>query len=91
MAPSLGDTPTPFLHAVLTQQPIHFPAYQKLPRVRLRGIMDKSNIAFALITSILGLYICVALLLSRVRGAGKNKTRPADQAHDGHKRSRLWT
>jgi hypothetical protein len=36
--------------------------------------MDKSNIAFALLCVILGLYISVALLLSRVRGSGMNKT-----------------
>jgi hypothetical protein len=41
--------------------------------------MDKSNIAFALITSILGVYIAVALVLSRV--AGKRK----------HTRSGPWT
>jgi hypothetical protein len=29
--------------------------------------MDKSNIAFALITAILGVYIAVALALSRLR------------------------
>lgn len=37
--------------------------------------MDKSNIAFALLSVILSLYISVALLLSRVRGSGSNKTR----------------
>ncbi|MDB6107260.1 MAG: hypothetical protein JWO52_7259 [Gammaproteobacteria bacterium] len=31
--------------------------------------MDKSNIAFALISVILGIYIAVALLLSRLTGA----------------------
>jgi hypothetical protein len=38
--------------------------------------MDKSNIAFALITAILGVYIAVALVLSRVasrRGRVRNK------------------
>ena len=30
--------------------------------------MDKSNIAFALITAILGVYIAVALVLSRMAG-----------------------
>jgi hypothetical protein len=36
--------------------------------------MDKSNIAFALITVILGIYISVALLLSRVRQSHTNKS-----------------
>jgi len=35
--------------------------------------MDKSNVAFALITVILGLYICVALLLSRARRSPTNR------------------
>jgi len=39
--------------------------------------MDKSNIAFALITAILGLYITVALVLSRLRAR--------------HKRNAPWT
>jgi hypothetical protein len=43
--------------------------------------MDKSNIAFALLSVILGLYISVALLLSRVRGAGTNKTEHYQAAH----------
>jgi hypothetical protein len=33
--------------------------------------MEKTNIAFALITTILGLYIAVALLLSRVQGSNR--------------------
>jgi hypothetical protein len=33
--------------------------------------MEKSNIAFALITVILGIYIATALLLSRVQGSGR--------------------
>jgi len=36
--------------------------------------MDKSNIAFALLSVILGLYISVALLLSRVRRSDAHKT-----------------
>jgi hypothetical protein len=36
--------------------------------------MDKSNIAFALISVILGIYIAVALLLSRVRRSRRDKT-----------------
>jgi hypothetical protein len=53
--------------------------------------MDKSNIAFALITAILGVYISVALLLSRVSRARTDKTiRPA-QADDKSKRSVSWT
>jgi hypothetical protein len=43
--------------------------------------MDKSNIAFALLSVILALYISVALLLSRVRGSQTNKIR---QHHSGH-------
>ena len=36
--------------------------------------VEKSNIAFALITSILGIYIAVALLLSRARQSHANKS-----------------
>jgi hypothetical protein len=36
--------------------------------------MDKSNIAFALISVILAIYIAVALLLSRVRRSHESKT-----------------
>jgi hypothetical protein len=43
--------------------------------------MEKTNIAFALITAILGIYIAAALLLSRVRGARTGK----------QKRNRPWT
>ena len=43
--------------------------------------MDKPNIAFVLLTVILGLYIAVALLLSRVRGSGTNKTARYRAAH----------
>jgi hypothetical protein len=35
--------------------------------------MDKSNVAFGLITVILGLYISVALLLSRARRSPTNR------------------
>ena len=45
--------------------------------------MDKSNIAFALLSVILGLYISVALLLSRVRGSGTNKTTHHQPDHHG--------
>jgi hypothetical protein len=45
--------------------------------------MDKSNIAFALLSVILGLYITVALLLSRVRGSGKDKTAQHQAGHHG--------
>jgi hypothetical protein len=44
--------------------------------------MDKSNIAFALISVILGIYIAVALLLSRVRRSHTNK--PSDQQTAAH-------
>jgi hypothetical protein len=43
--------------------------------------MDKSNIAFALLSVILGLYISVALLLSRIRGSETNKTQHHQTAH----------
>jgi hypothetical protein len=48
--------------------------------------MDKLNIAFVLLSVILGLYIAVALLLSRVRGSGTNKTPHHQTAHheSGH-------
>jgi hypothetical protein len=45
--------------------------------------MDKSNIAFALLSVILALYITVALLLSRVRGSGKDKTAQHQAGHHG--------
>jgi hypothetical protein len=44
--------------------------------------MDKSNVAFALLSVILGLYIAVALLLSRVRGTRTNKTAHHETGHD---------
>ena len=47
--------------------------------------MDKSNIAFALITVILGIYISVALLLSRAQGRGRRAGK------NQRKRSRPWT
>ena len=43
--------------------------------------MDKPNIAFALLSVTLGLYIAVALLLSRVRSSGTNKIEPYRPAH----------
>jgi hypothetical protein len=45
--------------------------------------MDKSNIAFALLSVILGLYISVALLLSRARRSHMNKTGPNRTGHHG--------
>jgi hypothetical protein len=45
--------------------------------------MDKSNVAFALLTVILGLYISVALLLSRVRESRTNKTAHRQSGHSG--------
>jgi hypothetical protein len=54
--------------------------------------MDKSNIAFAVITTILGIYISVALLLSRVRESRMEKTRRRMQAEaKDNKRSGSWT
>jgi hypothetical protein len=53
--------------------------------------MDKSNIAFALVNGILGLYILVALVLSRVRHSGIDKTARRQRADDEAKRSRSWT
>ena len=44
--------------------------------------MDKSNVAFALLSVILGLYISVALLLSRVRESRTNKTAHRQTGHD---------
>jgi hypothetical protein len=46
--------------------------------------MDKSNIAFALITAILGVYIAVALVLSRV-------SRRSGRVRNKQKRSGPWT
>jgi hypothetical protein len=43
--------------------------------------MDKSNVAFALLSVILGLYISVALLLSRVQRSQTNKTGPRQSDH----------
>jgi hypothetical protein len=54
--------------------------------MRRGDAMDKSNIAFALITVILGIYIAVALLLSRVRRSQMNKT-----GHDKTSHHRLAT
>jgi len=53
--------------------------------------MDKSNVAFALLSVILGLYIAAALLLSRVRGARTNKTAHDKTAHHetGHDRAAI--
>jgi hypothetical protein len=38
--------------------------------------MEKSNIAFALVTAILAIYIAVALLLSRMRGTRHRRFPP---------------
>ena len=48
--------------------------------------MDKSNIAFALVTALLGLYIAVALVLSRVSGKGRGR-----RLRTKHKRNGPWT
>jgi hypothetical protein len=54
--------------------------------------MDKSNIAFAVITTVLGIYISVALLLSRVRESRTDKTRRRLLAESkDKKRSGSWT
>ena len=58
--------------------------------------MDKSNIAFGLITAILGVYIAVALVLSRVREnrlqrLRMHKTGRPSRADDEDKRSGPWT
>jgi hypothetical protein len=50
--------------------------------------MDKSNIAFGLISGILAIYIAVALLLSRVRRSQLDKTGHHQTGHHrlaGHK------
>jgi len=52
--------------------------------------MDKSNIAFALITGLLGVYIAVALLLSRMAGKG-NKGKGGGRLRNKHQRSGSWT
>ena len=57
------------------------PVHQKPPHRGAVDLMDKSNMAFALLSVILGLYIAVALLLSRVRGSGTNKTEHPQTAH----------
>jgi hypothetical protein len=46
--------------------------------------MDKSNIAFALITAILGIYIAVALVLSGMAGR-------AARLRNKQKRNGAWT
>jgi len=51
--------------------------------------MDKSNIAFALITEILAIYIAVALVLSRV--SSKRGSTSGGRARNKHKRSGPWT
>ena len=51
--------------------------------------MDKSNIAFALITAILAVYITVALVLSRV--SGKRDSTGGGRARNKHKRNGPWT
>jgi hypothetical protein len=53
--------------------------------------MDKSNIAFALVNAILGIYILVALVLSRVRESRMYKTGPQSRVNDESKGSRPWT
>jgi len=58
------------------------PAHCKPPQCGVVNVMDKSNIAFALISAILGIYIAVALLLSRVRRSHTNKT--SDQQTAAH-------
>jgi len=50
--------------------------------------MDKSNIAFALITAILAIYIAVALVLSRVSG---KRDSTGGRARNKHKRNGPWT
>jgi hypothetical protein len=51
--------------------------------------MDKSNIAFALITAILGVYIAVALVLSRV--SAKRGSAKGGRARSKQKRNGPWT
>jgi hypothetical protein len=51
--------------------------------------MDKSNIAFALITAILAVYITVALVLSRV--SGKRESTSGGRARNKHKKNGPWT
>jgi hypothetical protein len=53
--------------------------------------MQKTNIAFALITVILGMYIAVALLLSRARESRLHKRGRHRQPQHKQKRNRPWT
>jgi len=48
--------------------------------------MDKPNIAFAVLSAILGTYIAAALLLSRLRGPRTPRPRAA-----AARRNRSWT
>jgi hypothetical protein len=50
--------------------------------------MDKLNIAFALITAILGVYIAVALVLSRMSA---NRKASGGRARNKRKRTGPWT
>jgi hypothetical protein len=64
------------------------PVYYRPPQCGAVNVMDKSNIAFALISVILGIYIAVALLLSRVRRSHMDKTGHHPTGHHrlaGHK------
>jgi hypothetical protein len=50
--------------------------------------MDKSNIAFALITTLLGIYIAAALVLSRV---SESRARKRDRPSAKSQRTNSWT
>jgi hypothetical protein len=71
VAPSPRRSPMPFFpHATLTERGVPCLSISR----SAVSVMDKSNIAFALISVILGIYIAVALLLSRVRRSHMDKT-----------------
>jgi hypothetical protein len=64
------------------------PVHYRAPQCGVVNVMDKSNIAFGLISGILAIYIAVALLLSRVRRSHLDKTGPHQTGHHrlaGHK------
>jgi len=73
----------PFLYATLTHPGVPCPSITKAPQCGAVNVMDKSNIAFALPSVILGIYISVALLLSRVQKSRTNKTGHRQSDHHG--------
>jgi len=72
LAPDIRLLTPRFPYAVLTPAVVHFPS-SKNPFGGANTV-DRSNIAFALITTILAVYIAVALLLSRARQWHANRS-----------------